>query len=35
VISYIKEKKRIKEEQEVTRIHSIIEQYLKEMIKDE
>jgi len=35
VISYIKEKKRLKEEQEVTRIHAIIEQYLKEMIKDE
>jgi hypothetical protein len=35
VISYIKEKKRLKEEQEVTRIHAIIERYLKEMIKDE
>jgi len=35
VISYIKKRKELKEKQEVQRIHDIIEQYLKEMIKDE
>jgi len=34
VISYINQKKKEREEQEVTRIHKIIEDYLKEIIND-
>lgn len=34
VISYINYKKKQREEQEVTRIHKIIEDYLKEIIND-
>jgi len=34
VISYINQKKKQREEQEVTRIHKIIEDYLKEIIND-
>lgn len=34
VISYINKKKREREEQEVTRIHKIIEDYLKKIIND-
>jgi hypothetical protein len=34
VISYINYKKKQREEQEVTRIHKIIEDYLKKIIND-
>lgn len=34
VISYINKKKREREEREVTRIHKIIEDYLKKIIND-
>jgi hypothetical protein len=34
VISYINQKKKEREEQEVTRIHKIIEDYLKKIIND-
>ena len=34
VISYINYKKKQREEQEVTRIHNIIEDYLKKIIND-
>jgi len=34
VISYINKKKKEREEQEVTRIHNIIEDYLKKIIND-
>lgn len=34
VISYINKKKREREEREVTRIHKIIEDYLKNIIND-
>jgi hypothetical protein len=34
VISYINQKKKEREEREVTRIHKIIEDYLKEIIND-
>lgn len=34
VISYINKKKKEREEQEVTRIHKIIEDYLKKIIND-
>jgi len=34
VVSYINKKKKEREEQEVTRIHKIIEDYLKKIIND-
>jgi hypothetical protein len=34
VISYINQKKKEREEREVTRIHKIIEDYLKKIIND-